>query len=115
MNISYFSILYSIKNQDLYQILYKTKKSTTEDKAKETKKADDEKKLEASKETDNENKEDLWSEDQQKALEAALKKHPSSLSANERWANIAKDVPGKNKKQCVDRYKYLSALIKNKK
>jgi hypothetical protein len=44
-----------------------------------------------------------------------LKKYPSSLSANERWAEIAKDVPGKTKKQCVDRYKHLSQLIKNKK
>ncbi len=59
--------------------------------------------------------EDVWSEDQQKQLEAALKKHPSSMSANERWTEIAKDVPGKTKKQCVERYKYLSQLIKNKK
>jgi DnaJ family protein C protein 2 len=59
--------------------------------------------------------EDFWSEEQQKLLEAALKKHPSSLSANERWGEISKDVPGKTKKQCVERYKYLSQLIKNKK
>jgi hypothetical protein len=58
--------------------------------------------------------EDVWSEEQQKALEAALKKYPSSMSANERWTSISKDVPGKNKKQCVDRYKYLSQLIRKK-
>lgn len=58
--------------------------------------------------------EDVWSEDQQKALEAALKKFPSSLPANERWTNIGNEVPGKTKKQCVDRYKYLSSLIKKK-
>jgi hypothetical protein len=48
-------------------------------------------------------------------LEGALKKYPASLPANERWTNISKEVQGKNKKQCVDRYKYLSNLIKNKK
>jgi len=60
------------------------------------------------------NEEEVWSEEQQKSLEAALKKYPSSLSANERWGSISKDVPGKSKKQCVDRYKYLSSLIKKK-
>lgn len=58
--------------------------------------------------------EDNWSEEQQKALESALKKFPSSLPANERWTNIAGEVEGKTKKQCVDRYKYLSSLIKKK-
>ena len=58
---------------------------------------------------------DYWTDEQQKALEIALKRYPSSLSANERWSNISKDVTGKNKKQCIDRYKYLSQLIKNKK
>jgi len=57
---------------------------------------------------------DVWTEDQQKALETALKTYPSSLSANERWTKIANDVTNKTKKQCVDRYKYLSSLIKNK-
>jgi DnaJ family protein C protein 2 len=55
-----------------------------------------------------------WTDEQQKALETALKKYPSSLPANERWTNIASEVPGKNKKQCVDRYKYLSSLISKK-
>lgn len=58
--------------------------------------------------------EESWSEEQQKALEGALKKFPSSLSANERWTSISTEVPGKNKKQCVDRYKYLSSLVKKK-
>ena len=58
--------------------------------------------------------EDDWSERQQKEFEAALKKYPSSLSANERWSSISNCVDGKTKKQCVDRYKYLSSLIKKK-
>ena len=58
--------------------------------------------------------EESWSDDQQKNLEAALKKYPSSLPANDRWTKIAGEITGKNKKQCVDRYKYLSSLVKKK-
>ena len=60
------------------------------------------------------NSEDFWSEDQQKALENALKHYPNTIPANERWAKISNDVPGKTKKQCVERFKYIAALIKNK-
>lgn len=59
--------------------------------------------------------EDIWSEEQQKALEVSLKKYPSSLPANDRWSSISKDVEGKTKKQCVERYKFLSQLIKKNK
>lgn len=99
----------------MYQFLYKSKKPNSD--AEKGKKAEEEKKQQQQQESqkESENKDEVWSEEQQKALETALKKHPSSLSANERWGNIAKEVPGKNKKQCVDRYKYLAALIKNKK
>ena len=55
-----------------------------------------------------------WTNEEQKLLEEALKKYPSSMNANERWSNIAKHV-GKTKKQCVERYKYLASLIKKNK
>ncbi len=98
----------------MYQYLYKSKRPNPE--AEKAKKAEEEKKKQQEEsQKEPENKDDVWSEEQQKSLETALKNHPSSLSANERWTNIAKEVPGKNKKQCVDRYKYLAALIKNKK
>ena len=50
---------------------------------------------------------DAWTPVQQKQLEAALRKHPATLSANERWTLIAGDVEGKTKKQCAARFKAL--------
>jgi DnaJ family protein C protein 2 len=58
--------------------------------------------------------EENWSDEQQKSLEFALKKFPASLPANERWSCISNEVQGKTKKQCVDRYKYLSSMIRKK-
>ena len=57
----------------------------------------------------------VWTAEEQKMLENALRKYPSSMPANERWTNIAKEVTGKTKKQCVERYKYLASLVKKNK
>ncbi|PRP88641.1 hypothetical protein PROFUN_02737 [Planoprotostelium fungivorum] len=54
-----------------------------------------------------------WTLAEQKALEKALSAIPST--ASDRWDQIAACVPGKTKKDCVDRYKYLVAQIKQKK
>jgi DnaJ family protein C protein 2 len=51
-----------------------------------------------------------WSPEQQAALEAALKKFPASTE--NRWDVIAAAVPGRSKKECVDRFKHLVALLK---
>jgi len=55
-----------------------------------------------------------WSEEQQRALEAALKQFPASVGAD-RWERIAEVVPGKTKGECVRRYKEIVAALKAKK
>ena len=42
-----------------------------------------------------------WSQQQQQALEAALKQFPKGTS--ERWSRIAGKVPGKNERECMIR------------
>ena len=89
------------ENINLKELLKKEKKENKEEKQKNSEKS--EKKSEMN-----------WTAEEQKLLEEALKKYPSSLPANERWTNIAKHV-GKTKKQCVERYKYLANIIKKNK
>ena len=89
-------------NINLKELLQKEKKENKEEKKIKNEK-NTEKKSEAN-----------WTSEEQKLLEEALKKYPSSLPTNERWTNIAKHV-GKTKKQCVERYKYLANLIKKNK
>nr|CEL66339.1 TPA: DnaJ homolog subfamily C member 2 [Neospora caninum Liverpool] len=56
-----------------------------------------------------------WTPAQQLALEKALAKHPATMPANERWTAIAADVPGKTKKECVERFRQIRAAILAKK
>jgi len=53
-----------------------------------------------------------WTLEQQKALEQGLKTIPT---APDKWDKIALLVPGKSKKDCIDRYNYLVAQVKSKK
>ncbi|XP_033924109.1 dnaJ homolog subfamily C member 1 isoform X2 [Melopsittacus undulatus] len=57
--------------------------------------------------------EELWTQNQQKLLELALQQYPKGTS--ERWDKIAKCVPGKNKEECIARYKLLVELVQKKK
>jgi len=52
-----------------------------------------------------------WSADEQKLLELALVNFPATLG-KERWTRIAQTIPGRNKKECLDRYKYLVSVCK---
>ncbi|XP_011305056.1 dnaJ homolog subfamily C member 1 [Fopius arisanus] len=54
-----------------------------------------------------------WSQEQQKALESALLKHPKG-SAGDRWEKIAACVDGKTKEECQLRYRQLVELVKKK-
>jgi len=53
-----------------------------------------------------------WTAEQQKCLEAALQRHPATLDKNERWRLIAEEVTGKNKAQCVERFKFIREQMK---
>jgi len=88
----------------------KKEKDKSKDKDKE-KKEDKEKKKNKEKEDKKEinkasNIENEWSLDQQKALENALKQ-VKDLPVAERWDKVAEMVPGKNKKECMERFKYI--------
>mmetsp|Transcript_19652 Transcript_19652/g.27796 ORF Transcript_19652/g.27796 Transcript_19652/m.27796 type:complete len:340 (-) Transcript_19652:287-1306(-) len=55
-----------------------------------------------------------WTDEQDKLLKAALKEFPASIEKNERWTNIAKKIPGKGKKDCVQRFKAIREALKKK-
>lgn len=55
-----------------------------------------------------------WSQDQQKALEAAIVKYRKTADGD-RWQKIANCVPDKTKEDCLLRYKYLCELVKSQK
>lgn len=52
--------------------------------------------------TDVDSGEKNWSQEQQKALEAAIQKNPKR-GAEDRWQKIANSVPGKTKEECQSR------------
>ena len=55
-----------------------------------------------------------WSDEQDKQLQEGLAKFPSSMEKNERWKAIANCVAGKNKKECVQRFKAIREALKKK-
>jgi len=57
--------------------------------------------------------EDVWSQVQQKCLEAAIKQFPKSTA--DRWTCIARAVPEKDKEQCIARFKILAEMMKQRK
>ena len=55
-----------------------------------------------------------WSRKQDEQLQAGLSKYPSSMDKNKRWTSIANGVEGKNKKECVERFKAIREALKKK-
>lgn len=56
-----------------------------------------------------------WTAEQQRALETALRTFPASMDKNERWVKIAEAVPGRTKKECVERFKWIRQQLLAKK
>lgn len=54
-----------------------------------------------------------WSAEEQTRLEQALKSFPASTE--DRWGKISETIPGRNKKDCMRRYKELAEMIRAKK
>ncbi|KAH8235548.1 hypothetical protein KR032_002471, partial [Drosophila birchii] len=55
-----------------------------------------------------------WTQEQQRALEAAIVKYRKT-AGGDRWQKIANSVPEKTKEECLVRYKYLCELVKTQK
>lgn len=58
---------------------------------------------------------DMWTQEQQTALKAALLQFPSSMEKAERWTKVAEQVEGKTKQQCLAWYKYLKDYVAKQK
>ena len=59
--------------------------------------------------------EDSWTPEQDQQLQDGLAKYPATMEKNERWAKIAECVPGKSKKDCVQRFKSIREALKSRK
>ena len=56
-----------------------------------------------------------WSNEEDQWLQEGLRKYPASMDKNERWTAIAQCVPGKTKKECVQRFQSIrNALLQKK-
>merc|ERR1712129_207327 len=85
---------------------YKNKRKKQKEKEKEkVKEKEKEKKVESV-----EDKEEVWTKEQQTALEGALRA-VRTLPATEKWDKVEEMVPGKTKKQCVERFKWIRAQL----
>jgi len=64
--------------------------------------------------TASDTKEDVWTVEQQKSLEMALKE-AKSLPMDQRWEKVASMIHGKTKEQCIERYKFIRDQLLAKK
>ena len=56
-----------------------------------------------------------WTEEQDSLLQEMLRTYPADMEKNERWKMIAKGVPGKSKKECVERFKAIREAVRQSK
>ena len=56
-----------------------------------------------------------WTDEENLALQKLLAKYPASMDKNARWTAIAKGLPGRTKKDCVQRFKAIRLALKAKK
>ncbi|VDM37242.1 unnamed protein product [Toxocara canis] len=54
-----------------------------------------------------------WSQHDQRLFETALQQFPKGTA--DRWDKIVNCVPNKTKQQCIDRFKYLSEMVRQRK
>jgi DnaJ family protein C protein 2 len=52
-----------------------------------------------------------WTAAQQSALERALRDFPASMDKTERWRSIAAAVPGRSRKECIERFKEIREKV----
>ncbi|KAM3724852.1 Uncharacterized protein ACO02O_07965 [Dirofilaria immitis] len=55
----------------------------------------------------------IWSDYDQRLFETALQEFPKGTT--DRWDKIANCVPNKTKQQCIERFKYLSEMVRQRK
>ncbi|XP_064647772.1 dnaJ homolog subfamily C member 1-like [Lineus longissimus] len=55
----------------------------------------------------------VWTQNQQKAFEWGLAQYPKGTP--DRWEQIAKDITGKTKDDCIERFKFLAEMVKKRK
>ena len=53
-----------------------------------------------------------WTQEEQKLLEKGIRLVHKKLKPLERWNKIAKYVPGKSTKECVERFKFIKSQLK---
>lgn len=55
-----------------------------------------------------------WTTEEQVIFEQALRTYPKTLPKQERWTQVASCLPGRSVKDCLDRFKQLSSMVRDK-
>merc|ERR1711902_7447 len=97
------------KHRSVDEIISKVKDLTKKGRNKKNK-GNKENNKDKNKNEEGKEDENVWSKEQQTALEKALRA-VRTLPANEKWDKVEELVPGKTKKQCVERFKWIRAQL----